>query len=80
MKLAINASGSLQNPAFRGDQLCFTRFHNRYNSGRSDIGIFDLKTGITDFLGFGGEANVSQPISPTRHRRPDKWIMSLIAS
>jgi Tol biopolymer transport system component len=63
MKLPIEADGSLQNPAPdpTGKRICFTRFRNRYNGGRSDIGIYDLEKQTTHFIALAGEANVSQP-------------------
>lgn len=61
--LAVNASGSLQNPAFSpdGNQLVLTRFRNGYNQGPADLLVFDRHTQTIRTLVEDGSDNVNLP-------------------
>ena len=63
VKLNINLTGSLQNPAFSpdGNAIVFTRFRDGYNMGASDLYTFDLVTEETTALMSDGESNVNLP-------------------
>ena len=62
-KLNINLTGSLQNPAFSpdGNSILFTRFSDGYNSGASDLYIYNLVSEETTLLISDGESNVNLP-------------------
>ena len=62
-RLEIDISGSLQNPAFSpdGKSIVFTRFHDGYNTGVSDLFIYNLETGELNPLVADGSSNVNLP-------------------
>ena len=62
-RLEIDLPGSLQNPAFSpdGNALVFTRFRDGYNTGASDLFIYDLETGALRALVSDGNGNVNLP-------------------
>jgi TolB protein len=63
VKLEINLSGSLQNPAFApdGKTIVFTRFRNGYNLPPSDLYTFNLETKELKPLVADGSSNVNLP-------------------
>jgi TolB protein len=63
VKLDIDLSGSLQNPAFSedGQQIVFTRWTKGYNRGAADLYIFNLKTKKLVKLLSDGKTNVNLP-------------------
>ena len=62
-QLDIDLSGSLQNPAFSpdGSSIVLTRFRDGYNTGASDLFIYDLETGELKSLVADGNSNVNLP-------------------
>ncbi|NOX32682.1 MAG: hypothetical protein GXP56_02935 [Deltaproteobacteria bacterium] len=62
-KLNTGLSGSLQNPAFSpdGKSVVFTRFHDGYNKGSSDLYVYHLKTKKLKPLVSDGSSNVNLP-------------------
>ena len=63
IKLEINLSGSLQNPAFSpdGNTIVFTRFRNGYNRPPSDLYTYNLETKEITPLVADGNSNVNLP-------------------
>ncbi len=63
VKLEINLSGSLQNPAFSpdGKTIVFTHFKNGYNKPPSDLYTFNLETKELKPLVADGNSNVNLP-------------------
>ncbi|MCD6497502.1 MAG: PD40 domain-containing protein [Deltaproteobacteria bacterium] len=62
-QLAIDLSGSLQNPAFSpdGKAIVFTRFRSGYNEGKADLYMYRLDTKALTPLVSDGSANVNLP-------------------
>lgn len=63
VKLEINLSGSLQNPAFSpdGKTIVFTRFRNGYNKPPSDLYTYNIETKELKPLMVDGNSNVNLP-------------------
>ncbi len=63
VKLKIDLSGSLQNPAFSpdGTTIVFTNFRNGYNSPPSDLYTYNLETKELKSLMADGNSNVNLP-------------------
>ncbi len=63
VKLEINLSGSIQNPAFSpdGKSIVFTNFKKGYNKPPSDLYIFNLETNDLKPLITDGSSNVNLP-------------------
>ncbi len=63
VKLKIDLSGSLQNPAFSpdGNTIVFTHFRNGYNKPPSDLYTFNLKTNELKPLVVDDNSNVNLP-------------------
>ncbi len=62
-KLAIKASGSLQNPAWAPDgrSLLITRFQDGYNTGPADLLVVNITSGDVRTLVSDGSTNVNLP-------------------
>ncbi len=62
-QLAIDLSGSLQNPAFSpdGNAIVFTRFRDGYNLGPADLYLYNLSTKTLSSLVADGSGNVNLP-------------------
>ncbi|MBN2890596.1 MAG: PD40 domain-containing protein [Bacteroidales bacterium] len=63
VKLELDLSGSIQNPAFSpdGKTIVFTLFRNGYNKPPSDLYTFNLETNILRLLVADGNSNVNLP-------------------
>ena len=63
IQLQVPAAGSLQNPAWSPDgrEVLLTRFRSGYNSGPSDLLVYNLDTGEVRTLVADGSENVNLP-------------------